>query len=395
MTLSPLSVGVLGLGLAGEDIVRSLAGCDHVRVVAAADPRIEARSRFEQQYGGRGYETVGELCGDAAVEAIWIATPTHLHKDHVVQAAAMGKHLVVEKPFAATLLDADDMLRAASENRITLIAGGVRSFDPAFVAMRQLIVQQRLGPVLAVHSWANTSWMSRPRQPYELDVALGGGCVLNQAPHVIDVIRLMCGGIARTIRGRVAGATPTRPTPGFFSGSIDFVDGPSATFVYNGYGYLPGWEFVAWGETPSRRQRWERSLEIGRRRRSDSFDEAEARRLGRFGVATDASPMTPDPDWVPGDAGLVVVTCRDGEMRQSPHGLFLYDENGRQEHRWESPANARQAEAAELHAAVRRNERPVHNGSWGLATMEATSALLMSAESGSAIELERQVPVFD
>src|SRR5262249_36886315 len=157
---------------------------------AAADPRERALAAFRDQYHGRTYRTVDELCRDPDVEAVWLATPTHLHCEHAIALAEHGKHIGVEKPMAAALQESERMIEAAERHGVALIAGGARSLDPAFVEMRRLIQSGRLGRLGALAAWAFTGWMARPREPHEVDVRRGGGAVYNQAPHAVDVLRL-------------------------------------------------------------------------------------------------------------------------------------------------------------------------------------------------------------
>ena len=109
-----LRVGVAGLGMAGGGILNYLRRLQDVEIVAAADPRRNARERFVEEYDGRSYETLAALCEDDEVEAVWIATPTQYHAEHAAVAAERGKHVVVEKPFAVSLEECEAMIDAAA-----------------------------------------------------------------------------------------------------------------------------------------------------------------------------------------------------------------------------------------------------------------------------------------
>ena len=227
-----LKVGVAGLGMAGADILSSIAGSDNVAIVASGDPRASAREAFERQLGGRAYPDIETLCEDKEVEAIWIATPTQLHAEHVRMAAEHGKHVVVEKPFAVTLAECEAMIDAARSNDVVLIAGGARSFEPDYVKMREVLTSGTLGQLLALNTTCYTPWMIRPRLPYEVDVTEGGGTVYNQAPHSIDVMRLLGGGKVRSLRGTTVGGMTSRPCPSYFTAYLEFRterQGPSPT----------------------------------------------------------------------------------------------------------------------------------------------------------------------
>ena len=101
--MKTIALGAAGLGRAFSLMAPTLAGDARVRLVAGADPRPEARRRFEADFGGPAYASVEELCGDARVEAIYVATPHQHHAAHAIAAAAAGKHILVEKPMALSL----------------------------------------------------------------------------------------------------------------------------------------------------------------------------------------------------------------------------------------------------------------------------------------------------
>ena len=81
-----------------------------IALVAAADPRPEARARFAADFSANAYETVEELCADPAVEIVYVATPHQHHAAHAILAAQHGKHVLVEKPMALTLADCAAMI---------------------------------------------------------------------------------------------------------------------------------------------------------------------------------------------------------------------------------------------------------------------------------------------
>lgn len=388
-----LKVGVAGLGMAGAGILSSLAVLNDIEVVAAADPRDQARKAFEAEFGGVTYASVEEICGDPDVEALWVATPTRLHAEHVKLAAERGKHIVVEKPFAVTLQECDEMIAAADRYGVTLIAGGARSFDPASVAMRNLITTGRLGRLGALNTWAYTGWMIRPREPYEVDVRLGGGTIYNQAPHPIDVMRLLGGGMVRSVRAITGQWMSERPCPGYFTAILEFEDGTPATITYDGHGYVQGWELLPWGETPARQLSADAGNAYRRALREGSADEYAARETLRFGGGAGPYGFSGDGNWVPQDAGLVLVAMERGEIRQSATGLFVYDDQGRHDEPFPSSGGMRQNEVAELRDSISGSTPALHDGQWGKATIEVLLALMTSSESHHDVELHDQVPV--
>lgn len=388
-----LRAGVAGLGMAGAGILSTLAAFDDVQLVAAADPREQARKAFEAEFGGSTYDSVEQLCDDPEVDAVWIATPTRLHAEHVRLAAERGKHLVVEKPFAVTLEECDEMIEIAQKNHVALVAGGARSFEPAFIAMRKLISSGRLGRLGALNTWSLTGWIIRPREPYEVDAGVGGGTVYNQAPHPVDVLRLLGGGMVKSVRAITSEWMPERPCPGYFTAIMEFENGTPATLSYNGHGYMLGWELLPWGETPARQQASDAAYAYRRALRDASADEYAARETLRFGGRSGPYGFGGDGNWVPQDAGLVVASMERGEIRQSATGLYVYDDEGRHDEEFPKAGGMRKNEVDELRQAIGEGLAPQHDGRWGKATIEVILALMTSSAEHREVTLHHQVPV--
>src|SRR5215207_4267653 len=95
----PTKVAVLGLGMASGGILRSLSGMPEIEVAGAVSSRPQARQAFEEQFHGRAFPTLDDLCNDPEIEAVWVATPSELHAEHAITLAEHGKHVVMEKPF--------------------------------------------------------------------------------------------------------------------------------------------------------------------------------------------------------------------------------------------------------------------------------------------------------
>jgi predicted dehydrogenase len=393
--LRPLNVGILGLGMAGAGIIRSLDANPDVRIAAVADLRENALAAFRESHDGRVYQSLERLRDDPEVEAVWVATPTHMRCEHAIAFAEAGKHVMFEKPMATSLAECERMIEAADRHNVKLIACGHQSYNPAFLAMRRIVSSGRLGRLGGLTNWVFGDWMLRARVPNEVNVDVDGGMVFNQGPHPIDAIRLIGGGMVRSVRGTAIDfSLPGRPCPGYLTAYLEFEDGTPATVLYDGYGYLRGWEMVPWGETPQRQASTEASFAYRRRLRGGMSDEEDARELLRYGGRPQGSGPAGDPSWVPSDSGLLVASCELGDIRQSPTGLYVYDDEGKHDEPLPAGANARANEVAELRNAIAG--RPVfRDGRWGMATLEVVLAILQSGAEHREIVLEHQVPVLD
>jgi len=138
------------------------------------------------------------MCEEAGIDAVYVATPNPLHAEHAIIAARSGKHVIVEKPMAMSLTECDAMNEAAEKNGVKLLCGHTHSFDPPIRKMREIVKSGELGKLSMINSWNYNEFMYRPRMRHEL--AMSRGVVLNQGPHHVDIVRLIGGGLVRSVR---------------------------------------------------------------------------------------------------------------------------------------------------------------------------------------------------
>jgi len=389
-----LNVGIAGLGLAGSGMVAGALGAmPNVELVAAADTNPRALEAFNARHPVRTYESVEALCNDADVDAVWIATPNLLHCEHAVMAMRRGKHVIVEKPMALNLYEAQSMIDASVANGVQLICGGSRSSSAVVRKMREIVVGGELGPLQAMTSWAATDWMLRPRRPDEYDVTKGGGVAFRQAPHAVDSVRLLAGGLVKNVRG-VTGAwmKPRDTAPGFYSAILEFENGPFATLVYDAHGYFMASELFDPNTGGPSAPGTEGRVAARREITGNMRDEAAAKER----LATNrggGSPFGERSSYL-SDLGLLVVSCQRGEMRQSPGGLYVYREDGTAEVPLTQSRGA-VPEIEELFGALEHGKPALHGGEWGMATLEVCLAIMQSGREHRDVTLKHQVSVPD
>lgn len=385
----PVRLGVAGLGLAGALMLRAAALEPGVKLVAAADPREAPRAAFARDFGARAYRDIGEMCRDAEVEVVYVATPHQFHAEHARIAARHGKHVVLEKPMGLTLADCDAILEAVRESGVTLLVGHTHAYDPAIRAMRRLIASGRLGRLRLLATFNYTDFLYRPRRPEELDTSLGGGIVFNQLPHQIDIVRTLGGGLLRSVRASCAVLDAARPTESAAAAFLEFEDGVAATLVYSGADFFDSDELHGWvGEGGDPKQPRHGSA---RRALAASAGASEAE-LRATRLAYGALPLRREAPPFHPHFGTTIATCEAGELKCSPEGLTLYDADGA--HALALPrGSGYQGLFADLRAALRAGRAPAHDGRWGKAGTEAMLALLRSARERREITLACQVPL--
>jgi phthalate 4,5-cis-dihydrodiol dehydrogenase len=394
-----LKIGMIGIGVGGAEILPAMEAMDTVDLVAGADVVPQTLERFKERFpNARTYESAEALCRDPDVDAVWVSSPNRFHAEHAILAANHGKHIVVEKPMAISMDKAQAMVEAAEKNSVKLLAGHTMSFSSPIRAMRKVIQSGQLGRLRALNVWAYTDWMLRPRTADELDVTQGGGIPFRQGPHQVDTVRLLGGGMLRSVRAQTGQWLPERPIPGYYTAFLEFEDGTPAIVTHNGYGYFLGSEMVPWGEDKQRYTVQER-IEVRRQLRDGTRNEADDKQALRIGGRQEREVFSRDERkaWVPHDLGVLVASCERGDLRQSPQGIYIHDDSGKREIDTTGGAATgvvqRRAELQELYDAVVLGEPLWHDGRWGMATLEVCLAIMESARERREIRLQHQVPV--
>ena len=385
-----LRIGVAGLGAASTQILPHIDRVPGMALTAGADTRPDAVAEFKKKYNRAAFNSVEEMYASREIDAVWIATPNVSHADHTIKAAEKGIHVIVEKPTAVTLAEVDQMIAACDRNKVKLVQGHSKVYGPAIQKIREIVASGRLGKVIQINSWNSNDWLQRPRLASEVDTSVGGGIVFRQGPHMIDIIRYIGGGMVKSVRAVTGRNDKNFNTEGDFTAFLEFDNGCAATGVFNGYGFFDAAE-LTWG--------------IGEGGKRLPEENTGQHALGeRLKGAVDmeykyANPRTTEERATRERSsqsffGITVIGCEHGIIRQSPNGLFVYTDNGREE--IPCPKDeGRAAELKSLQAAIDENRAPFLDGRWGKATVEVCLAMLESSKQRREITLSHQVPSVD
>jgi len=153
MTLAPVRVAAVGCGYWGPNVIRNLdavpgfelccicdANADHLRPVAARYPSARSTTRVE------------DLLEDPAIQAVYLATPVSSHYSLVKRALESEKHVLIEKPLATTVDQAEELLELADANGLTLMVGHTFVFSPPVRKVKELIDAGLVGPIYYVET---------------------------------------------------------------------------------------------------------------------------------------------------------------------------------------------------------------------------------------------------
>lgn len=388
--MEPVRIGIAGLGIAVRQILSGFDAVDGVQLTAVADIRHEELESFQRAYPGvRTFSTVEALCESDDVDAVWVATPNHLHAEHVVYAAENGKHIICEKPMATTMADANMMVAAVQKNEVIYVQGHSKIYRNAIRAAGKIVHSGEIGRPIQIHTLMYNDWLRRPVTEAEVDERRGGGVVFRQAPHQVDIVRYLAGGRASSIRasaGRAWG--PTYDIEGHYSAHLDFDNGCVALCGFNGYGHLDIAE-LTWGIGEGGRTHGDDVLFGPRPAAKGPIEAATKYKLPQYSyeALSEAKSRSERPqDFF----GLTIISCEYGDIRQSARGLFKYTSDGVTE----VPVPDERASVGELRELVRciRNRRrlPFPDAFWARATLECVIGIVESSDKHEDIALRWQ-----
>ena len=379
-----LQLGVVGLGRAFTLMLPTFLNDTRVKLVGAADPLVAARNQFEKDFGAPGYASVEALCARPEVQAVYIASPHQFHADHVSIAASHGKHVLVEKPMALTLDECTHMLDASRRAGVHLVVGHSHSFNTPIRHARRLIDSGTFGAVKMVTALNFTDFLYRPRRPEELDTDAGGGVIHSQAAHQIDIVRLLGGGLVRSVRAHTGAWDATRPTEGAYSALLGFEGGAFASATYSGYAH---YDSDAWMDHTGEIGQAKTPDDYGAARKrlqgiASSTDEARLKAARNYGgdqyqPAAHTTPPAAHPHF-----GPLVISCEKADLRPTPSGIAVYADARQSFEMLPTTGIPREEVIDELFNAVMNDVAPLHSGEWARATTAVCLTILESSRRG-------------
>ncbi len=193
-----LRTGIIGCGKVARYHAATLMNLGESEFRAVCSRSKEKAKAFGKEYGARGYDDVTTMVMEEQLDMVIVCTPHPNHKEPAVAAMKAGAHVLVEKPMASSLKDCDMMIEAAENYGKTLGVVSQRRFYPPVQRVKKAIDAGKIGiPVLGTATML--SW--RDKNYYDSDPwrgrwkEEGGGVLVNQAPHQLDLLLWFMGDI--------------------------------------------------------------------------------------------------------------------------------------------------------------------------------------------------------
>lgn len=188
-----LNWGVLGCGdIAQRRVVPALLSLPNCSLVAVSRSRAEKAESFANQFGiRRWYTTWHDLLADQEIDAVYVATPVHLHAEQTIAAAEAGKDVLCEKPMAMNVKECEAMIAACRGNKVKLGIAYYRHFYPVIGRIKNIIASGEIGEAVLVQINAFEWFDPQPSHPrYWLlrKELAGGGPMFDFGCHRIEAL---------------------------------------------------------------------------------------------------------------------------------------------------------------------------------------------------------------
>lgn len=182
-----MRLGIIGAGAVAGLHAQGAADIAGLTLSAVCDLNAATAAKTAGPWGAAVFTDYQAMLAAGVVDAVVINTPHSLHKEMVVAAAAHGIHVLVEKPMATTLADAQIMEEACAAANVVMVVGMIQHFMAEKLAMVAALESGVLGQVLMIHDYRSTDYRPGSRPAWFFDKAVaGGGAFINIGAHCLD-----------------------------------------------------------------------------------------------------------------------------------------------------------------------------------------------------------------
>jgi predicted dehydrogenase len=200
-----IHLGIIGCGGFGLFALQHFAQVPNVRLGGMSGTHREAALAAARRFGLQHIEDPQAMLQRGDIDLVYIATPPFLHYQQAMMAIRAGKHVICEKPLAVSLEQADEMIAAANERGLLLVANLMQRYNPLVDAVRSLIERKTLGEVLHGYFENYAADEGLPAEHWFWDRAKSGGIFIEHGVHFFDLFTGWLG------QGEAVAALSTRP----------------------------------------------------------------------------------------------------------------------------------------------------------------------------------------
>jgi predicted dehydrogenase len=223
---------IVGAGAISAQHIEAIRITDGAYVAGVCDASPERAQAAGERWGVPWSADLGEGLAWSDVDAAAICTPSGLHAEQALAALRSGKHVLIEKPIALSLGDADRIVMEARSRDLLVSTVSQRRFEPAVQTIRQVLSDGALGPLAFVEG---LTLDYRPQQYYDSAAwrgthAFDGGALMNQGIHMVDLVRWLAGPIV-LVAGQAATVAKKMEAEDTATAAVVFASGALGSLV--------------------------------------------------------------------------------------------------------------------------------------------------------------------
>jgi 1,5-anhydro-D-fructose reductase (1,5-anhydro-D-mannitol-forming) len=224
--------GILGLGGFGRRMAPLFTAAEGAHLAAVCSRDAARAAALAAEFGAATYH-VGEeaLLADPAVQAVYIATPNALHPAQALRAVRAGKHVLVEKPMALAVAEAEELVAAADRAGVQLGVGFHLRHHPVHQAIKARLTANPAAEIILGQAQF-CSFSQIPMDRWQMDPTIAGaGSIMGLGVHMIDLLRYLTGQEIVSVTALTDGPAPGRPVEFLTLGTVAFDGGAFGQIV--------------------------------------------------------------------------------------------------------------------------------------------------------------------
>lgn len=236
-----IGFGIIGCGMISNWHADAILKIEGTNIIGASDVNEESRQNFAKKYNVPAFGSMEELLKRPDIDIVCICTPSGLHAPIAIKAANAGKHVIIEKPMALNLTEADEIIAACGKNGVKMAVISQLRFTSAVEKLKEMVEEGKLGKLIigdiymkfyrSQEYYDKGAW----RGTWKMD---GGGALMNQGIHGIDLLQYIMGpiktvfAITRTLARKIEVEDTAVAAIEFKNGALGVIQG--TTSVYPG-----------------------------------------------------------------------------------------------------------------------------------------------------------------
>lgn len=204
METKKIKFGILGFGsFAERRLIPGFKFCEKAELTAISKRNFsEAKEKAEKYSIPKAYTSIESILLNEEIQAVFIASPNSLHKEHTILAAKAGKHVLVEKPMALNSTNCKEMIDVCDQNGVKLMIAQCMRFNSTILRIKELIQTQQLGDIVSMDcSFLFDAKQSERKWIFSHDIA-GGGPIMDLGVHCLDNLRFLAESEVKKVSGQ-------------------------------------------------------------------------------------------------------------------------------------------------------------------------------------------------